>query len=93
MNIKDLKSAVLKKRLNARQVCYRWHNKNKTGGNFGINLCGVQGKDYEISGYYDTEGNIKALHFGFIFTAGLAIDVKNLDDLFEFIEKSLLNRR
>lgn len=92
MNIKDLKSSVIKKRLNAKQVCYRWHNKNKTGGNFGINICGVNSKDYEISGYYDLTGLVSGLRFGFIYTAGIAIDVQSIEELFRFIETSFLKR-
>lgn len=93
MNVKEIKSSVIKKRLYAKQVCYRWHNKNKTGGNFGINICGVNDKDYEISGYYDIEGTVRGLRFGFIYTAGIPMSVQTIEEMFEFIEKSIENRR
>lgn len=67
MNIKELKSNLIKKNLKADSVCFRWHNKNLNGGNFGINICGVQEKDYEITGYYNIKGTITDLYFGYLF--------------------------
>ena len=92
MNIKDLKSIVIKKKLDAERVCFRWHNKNNSGGNFGINIWNVKGKDYEISGYYNVEGLLRGLRFGFIFQAGIPMNVQTIEEMFEFIEKVLGNR-
>jgi len=92
MNIKDLKSIVIKKKLDAERVCFRWHNKNKSGGNFGINIWNVKGKDYEISGNYNVEGLLCGLRFGFIFQAGIPMNVQTIEEMFEFIEKVLGNR-
>lgn len=89
MNIKDLKSLEIRKRLNAKHVHFRWHNKNSTGGNFGINILGVNGKDYEISGRYNEEGTLRSMRFGDIYECGKRFDVNTIEDMFEYIEKDI----
>jgi len=66
----ELKTSELKRLLGAYRVIQRWHNKNKTGGNFGINIYFskdddiIKGMDKEITGEYNTDGVITSLHFG-----------------------------
>jgi hypothetical protein len=91
MYIKDLKSIVIKKKLNAESVCFRWHNKNKSGGNFGINICGVSDNDYGISGRYNDQGLLINLRFGFIYQRGIHMEVKDINEMFEFIENFIKN--
>lgn len=92
MYIIDLKSAVIKKKLGAKSVAFRWHNKNNYGGNFGINIIDVNGRDYEISGHYSTSGLLYALRFGRIYQAGSPMLVNTLDEMFEFIATYLKNQ-
>lgn len=89
MNIKDLKSTVLRKKLGAESVRFRWHNKNKSGGNFGINIRGVKEKNYEILGRYNPEGLLRSLHFGYLFKSGTPMNVNSLEEMFEFINKTI----
>lgn len=87
MKITELKSIQIKKNLCAASVRFRWHNKNNTGGNFGINVIGVKGKNYEISGRYNCEGTLRCLRFGFINEVGIPMNVNSIEEMFEFINK------
>ena len=44
MNIKMLNGNKIKKLMKAKSSRFRWHNKNKSGGNFGINIYGIKNK-------------------------------------------------
>ena len=81
MNVKELNGRAIKKALGAQRVMFRWHNKNKSGGNFGINILGVNNGDWEISGHYDTNGNILSLRFGKIYQAGMLVSNRQFDEL------------
>jgi len=89
MNIKELKSLIIKKKLSADSVCYRWHNKNNSGGNFCIKIWGVNGRNYEISGDYDSEGTLMNLRFGFLFQYGILMNVNSIDEMWKFIDNAL----
>lgn len=67
INIKDLTGRYLKKTLGAKSASFRYHNRNKSGGNFGIDVRGVNGLDYELNGDYNVEGNVKWVGFGKIY--------------------------
>ena len=86
INISELKGTFIKLKLGAKACRFRWHNKNKSGGNFGINILGLNGKDYEISGAYDNNGIICNLRFGYIYQAGSLMPRKNLDETLEMIK-------
>jgi len=73
INIKELRGTSLKRDLGLERVIKRWHNKNKSGGNFGINLMTKQRPHYEITGYHDTQGNVTSLSFGELYQAGTTI--------------------
>lgn len=85
MKLIDLKSKEIKKRFDANSVAFRWHNKNKSGGNFGINIHDVNGQDYQITGEYNTDGILRGLRFGFIYQAGIPVNVDSIEQLFEFM--------
>ena len=61
MKFEDLKQ--LKKLTGAISCRKRYHNKNKTGGNFGIDIYMKNGYQ-EIGGTYNTEGEIIEIHWG-----------------------------
>lgn len=69
MNIKDLKGKRLKKLLNFNRAIKRYHNKNKSGGNFGFTLVKITPSKRKeevwltLDGVYDTEGRIRILSF------------------------------
>lgn len=81
MNIKEMRGVALKKALSAKSVAFRYHNKNNNGGNFAIDIIGVFGKDYELSGQYDKEGEICDFRFGYRFQPAPKIKVNNFDHL------------
>lgn len=83
MNIKDIKGTILKKLMNAERSSFRWHNKNKSGGNFGIEILGIDGKDYEISADYNTLGNFFHLRFGPIYHAGMRLNLGRIETVEE----------
>ena len=66
INIDELTGSKLKKALKLTKARKRYHNKNKTGGNFGMDLQ-KDGKWYELNGAYDTHGNIYRLAVGEIY--------------------------
>lgn len=88
----DLKSNILKKLLKAARVAQRYHNKNKSGGNFGINIyfgsTFNRETDREITGNYNTEGFIYGLRYGPLYQCGQKIPrpiLKNIDLLGEYL--------
>lgn len=87
---KELSGARLKKSLNLIRANQRWHNKNKTGGNFGINLIADKdfyGDNFEISGYYNTAAIIVGLRFGKLWQPGVEIT-----DILELTYDNLVER-
>lgn len=93
MKFIELKSRDIKKRFDAKSVALRWHNKNKSGGNFGMNIHGVNGKDFEISGQYNIDGILSGLRFGFIYQAGIPMNVNSVQEMFEFMDVVLAKVR
>ncbi len=74
----ELTGARLKRDLDLQKAHYRWHNKNKRGGNFGINLRTGNGflgdGDFELTGSYNTAGLVTSLKFGWLFRVGTQIN-------------------
>jgi len=101
INKKDLTGNKLKKSLNAYSVGYRWNNKNKGWGNFGINIyfgeTFERGRDKELTGYYkEIEGEkiISSLSFGDLFQCGEQINLNEVltyEDLILWIQTQLKN--
>jgi hypothetical protein len=89
MKKEDLKGNVLKKLLGAEKVHYRWHNKNNSGGNFGINILWLAGRHWEITGDYDLNGNTKYLKFGPIYWGRTPIQPASLEELITIIQKEI----
>jgi hypothetical protein len=90
LKIEELKGNVLKKALNAKNAMMRYHNKNKSGGNFAMNLLGIDGRDYELSGAYCMTGEITELRFGNIYYRGLHYDFLHevtLESVLKFINE------
>lgn len=83
MNIKEMKGTSLKKFMKAERSSFRWHNKNKSGGNFGIEIRGIEGKNYEISAEYAWDGNFSNIRFGYIYQAGMRIALGKSETLEE----------
>lgn len=73
ININELKGYNLKRDLKLRRVLKRWHNHNKTGGNFGINLITGTRPDYEITGYHNLNGEIWNLSIGELYQCGTTL--------------------
>jgi len=74
MKKSELNTSELRKKINAFRVAQRWHNKNKQGGNFGINIYFAKEHnrdiDKEITGYYNKEGEIINLNFSSLYGGG-----------------------
>ena len=94
ITIKQLSGNAVKKGLNAHKSHFRWHNKNKSGGNFGINIYFAEEfnreTDKEITGYYNKDGYIYNLRFSPLYTAGQTIPIwalNDLDTLFNYIKQ------
>lgn len=87
LTITDFKASEIKKLSGAERVGYQWHNKNKTGGNFGYNLFfpnpnAIGGRDdYMFSGEYDTTGKLRWLRVSKGFSAGISIPQEKLIDM------------
>jgi len=94
MLFKDINNNALKKVFGFSYARVRYHNKNKSGGNFGTNyVIGEYGKpgyenyeieNYEIHGAYDTHGVLYQLGMGKAYQVGYRIDpnsITSFDDL------------
>lgn len=93
IQISELKGTTIKKRLGAYSASFRYHNKNKQGGNFGINIYMKKefnrATDKEICGYYDKEGRIWALEYGELYGVGSRLPIwalESLETLFSYLE-------
>ena len=98
LNIKELTGPRLKKALGLRRAVRRYHNKNKSGGNFGINLYTHTQGDYEITGDYDPLENIRLLSIGQLYQPGMLVcsNSNYKDYTFEYLIsqlKLLINNR
>jgi hypothetical protein len=97
ITINDLKefNKITKKEFKFNQVGFRYHNKNKTGGNFAINYAFSEFgkddyKDYELNGEYRTDGSFIYLEVGKAFKIGTRLDlsiIENLSDLLREFKK------
>lgn len=87
MNIKELNGNAIKKALKAKSVCFRWHNRNNSGGNFGINIRGLPKGEFEITGNYDTQGIVYGLCFGTIFWSRLKMHENTFESLMNSINE------
>ncbi len=86
MNIKEVKGTAFKKALGCKSASFRWHNKNKSGGNFGFEIRGFRGHDLEINGYYGCDGSISQVRFGRVFWPDCTLTCKTFDSLIEQIK-------
>lgn len=94
MKMTELKSGFLKKEFNASKARFRYHNKNKSGGNFAIELWGIDGKDYDLHGYYDIDLTITHLDFGVCMRAGHDVPSASLEEMLNYIKNILkLNKQ
>ena len=87
ISIKEIKPTYFKTHFPIDRASFQWHNKNKSGGNFGYNLIYPElnergfKKTLMLSGYYDIKGNIYNLRLSEGFTAGFNLPVWSLKDL------------
>jgi len=96
----DLKTTQLRKLINANRIIQRWHNKNKHGGNFGINIYFgedfIRDRDKEITGEYNTDGVLTSVQFGELWGHTYIIPKDahtNLKTLADWILKEILARQ
>ena len=91
MNKSSLTGAAIKKALKANRCMYRGHNKNKTGGNFGINIYFAEGfnraTDREITGAYDTTGKVRLLKYGPLYSVGINMQPENFETFEAMLDK------
>lgn len=96
ISIKELNGRTVKKYLNCFSAGFRWHNKNKHGGNFGINIYFAKEfnreTDKEITGDYNKAGQIYSLDFSPLYSAGGKIPIwamLDLETLFNYIKETI----
>lgn len=89
MNIKELNTRKIKKAIGASTMRYRYHNKNKGSSNFAIDIRGINGQNYELSGDYNSDGKLARLGFGYIYwtTSGLRVP-ENLEGLIDLLKRA-----
>ena len=99
MKKSELKTNDLKKLINAKRIAQRWHNKNKSGGNFGLNIYFgdefVRGRDKEITGNYNSDGEITSLHFGNLYWGNQSVPKEcfiSLEELAKYLNKQMENQ-
>lgn len=85
MNITQINGREFKKALKARRCAFRYHNKNSQGGNFGFEIRGVNGINFELSGHYTMGGSIMELRLGGLYQPGASVAHMRLEKLQELI--------
>ena len=93
MNIKELNGRSMKKHFNCKTSAFRWHNKNTSGGNFGLEIRELEGKNYEINGYYDANGNIRKLRFGYVYHTYKILSATTFEGLINEIRLIILRTK
>lgn len=91
LTISELKGNRLKKDLDLDKAFFRWHNKNKTWGNFGINLITKEGlENCEITGNYKKpNGEIYGLRFGVLYQCGYNLPKVNYSEMIKLLKKAI----
>lgn len=97
VNIKDLSGIKLKKALGIYKAVKRYHNKNASGGNFAIELrfSSQLGDGIELSGMHDTDGIVRVLDIGPLYSPGAPIITKEnyktmtFEKVIEVIKKAI----
>jgi len=94
MLIQELKTSTIKRELKANKCKFRYHNKNKCGGNFGINIIFGEWlqedyKNYEISGMYNVQGVLTHLSIGRAYQIGFKVEVENISDLIKELKEMI----
>jgi len=94
MIISELNGRAVKKLIKAKSCSYRYHNKNNFGGNFGFEIRGVDGKDYELNGEYrhSFEGLITTIRFGKVYWPRIELIKENIIDARSITLSDILNR-
>ena len=80
----------IKKSLNAKRANMRYHNKNKSGGNFGMNVY-LEPGNYEFNGDYNTRGEIVRLTFAPMYQ-GVGVRIIRPDNYQTETYQSVMNR-
>jgi len=92
INIKELKGTLFKKELNLNRCRFGYHNKNNSGGNFGLDFYKEEEfnekTDFNLWGNYDNDGNMKSLGIMSIRIGQFQykIDLGDCDDINKLIQ-------
>ena len=85
MKKSELNTRTLKKLMGAFRICQQWHNKNKSGGNFGLNFyfgeTFQRGRDKSLNGYYNKDGDLYGMRYGDSYGVGQKIPQEILKDI------------
>jgi len=86
INISELKGQQIKKATGIDTSVKRYHNRNKSGGNFGFSLR-KGNRWFDLNGYHDLSGHVKGLRFGDFAGAGTPINPKSFDELMSALKR------
>jgi len=98
----ELKTSEIKKELKAFKVIQRYHNKNKSGGNFALEIRFNEefkrGVDMEINGSYSVDGSLIHLNLGELWGSGgypliPFENLKSLSVLLEYLKTEIPERQ
>ena len=94
MIISELNGRAVKKLIKAKSCSFRYHNKNNLGGNFGFEIRGIYGKDYELNGEYrhSFDGLINTIRFGKVYWPRIELIKENIIDSRSITLQDILNR-
>lgn len=88
VNIKELSGPKLKKALGLNKATKSYHNKNKSGGNFGINLREVpEGKMFVLNGAHDLNGDVYNLSIDSVRLGFPSVGLVSISN-YQFVEMS-----
>ena len=88
INMKELSGPKLKKALGLNTAAKSYHNKNKSGGNFGINLREVsEGKWFVLNGAHDLNGDVYNLSIGSVRLGYPSVGIVSISN-YQFVDMS-----
>jgi len=86
INISELKGQQIKNATGIETAVKRYHNRNKSGGNFGFTLRKGD-RWFDLNGYHDLGGHVKGLRFANFGAAGTPINPKSFDELMSALKR------
>ncbi len=89
LTMNQVTGSAFKKEVGFKRAIKRYHNKNKSGGNFGFTLIDKNDKWYDLHGFHDTNKKVSNVRFGKYSETGSPISTSSLSKMMKGIKIEL----